>query len=92
MGSLPEGTLCAYCAVNTASYIPDGCCGPLCGEPEGESCMDKGLLWCWESIVQLRLTRLWKGLVRKLSSKAHIGPLDVESEAGQCAASYLWKT
>ena len=30
MGSLPEDTLCSYCGVHEASYIPDGCCGPLC--------------------------------------------------------------
>ena len=24
MGSLPDGTLCAYCGTNPAGYIPDG--------------------------------------------------------------------
>ena len=30
MGNIPEGTLCSYCGVHEADYIPDGCCGPLC--------------------------------------------------------------
>ena len=38
MGSLPDGTLCSYCDIYEAGYIPDGCCGPLCGE-----CMDIGI-------------------------------------------------
>jgi len=37
MGSLPEGTLCAYCGLREAGYIPDGCCGPLCfGESDSD--------------------------------------------------------
>ena len=31
MGSLPDGTMCAYCDQHEAGYIPDGCCGPVCG-------------------------------------------------------------
>ena len=41
MGSLPYGTLCGYCGVNTAGYIPDGQpdgrVEPMCGE-----CQDLG--------------------------------------------------
>ena len=46
MGSLPEGTLCAYCGVEEAGYIPDGACGPMCPDclelPEEKAC---GLRW-----------------------------------------------
>ena len=31
MGSLPEGTMCFYCGVEEAGYIPDGCLGAVCG-------------------------------------------------------------
>ena len=30
MGSLADGTLCMYCGVNEAGYIPDGCVGVIC--------------------------------------------------------------
>ena len=30
MGILADGTLCAYCCINVAFYIPDGCVAPLC--------------------------------------------------------------
>tara|TARA_B100000780_G_C20877389_1_gene348993 strand:+ start:145 stop:639 length:495 start_codon:yes stop_codon:yes gene_type:complete len=30
MGSLPHGTLCVYCGIREAGYIPDGCPGPIC--------------------------------------------------------------
>jgi hypothetical protein len=41
MGSSPEGTLCVYCRIRTASYIPDGCMGPICLFGPG-NCDDRG--------------------------------------------------
>ena len=35
MGTLPEGCRCKYCGKNSATYIPDGCFGPVCFEPGG---------------------------------------------------------
>ena len=58
MGSLPDGTLCAYCGVREAGYIPDGCAGPVCFEPDGECCFDRSLVLGWDVIVQERLMRL----------------------------------
>ena len=60
MGSLPEGTLCAYCGVREASYIPDGAAGPICFAPSGECCHDRALALGWDAIVRERLMRLWK--------------------------------
>ena len=60
MGSLPEGTLCAYCGAREASYIPDGAAGPLCFEPRGECCYDRALALGWDVIIRERLMRLWK--------------------------------
>ena len=44
MGSVPDGTLCAYCGINPAGYIPDGCVGPVCFDAAdgSQSCFDAG--------------------------------------------------
>ena len=60
MGSLPEGTLCSYCGVREAGYIPEGAAGPICFEPDGECCWDRGVALGWDVIVQERQMRLWK--------------------------------
>ena len=51
MGSLPEGTLCAYCRTHEAGYIPDGAIGPLCmGEPH--CCFDRAQILGWGVIEE----------------------------------------
>ena len=46
MGTVEEGTMCAYCAVNEAGYIPDGCVGPTCPD-------------CWDRTLEGRVGR-WR--------------------------------
>ena len=49
MGSLPLDTRCAYCDINLAGYIPDGCVGP--------TCMECFFDLTEEQMIQLRLGR-----------------------------------
>ena len=58
MGSLPKGTLCSYCGVREAGYIPDGAAGPIGFEPDGECCWDSGVALGWDVMVQERQMRL----------------------------------
>jgi hypothetical protein len=58
MGSLPEGTLCSYCGVREAGYIPDGAAGAICFEPDGECCWGRGVALGRDVIVQERQMRL----------------------------------
>ena len=66
MGSLPEGTLCAYCGINAAGYIPDGCVGPLCLDGE-DSCYWKAHDGFWHVVVKRRLERLWGQKMKTLT-------------------------
>lgn len=50
MGSLPEGTLCAYCRIRTASYVPDHCIGPTCLSGPG-NCYDRAAVVGWQVIT-----------------------------------------
>ena len=52
MGSLADGTMCSYCDEHAAGYIPDGCCGPLCGV-----CTDAALAGGFDQVCILRLQR-----------------------------------
>ena len=53
-------TLCVYCGIREAGFIPAGdIVGPLCVEPDGESCLDRSRVLGWGVIVQERLMRLW---------------------------------
>ena len=65
MGALPEGTMCAYCDENEAGYIPDGCCGPVCG-----MCLDLGLDHGFEGVHTLRLQRWIRAIIGWLSPRA----------------------
>ena len=60
MGSLPRGTLCAYCGVNEAGYIPDGYVGPVCiGDSEEEPAKIFCINLPIEEAKDLRARRLW---------------------------------
>ena len=69
MGSLDEGTLCWYCAVREAGYIPDGCLGPLCmgrydDDPgEGESCYDLSVRLGWDAVWERYTLRCYTAMV-----------------------------
>ena len=63
MGSLSEGTMCWYCGVNHAGYIPDGCNGPACGP-----CIDVGLEWGWEYVEQKLWMRLWPACATRIAA------------------------
>ena len=65
MGSLRDGTLCAYCDVEEAEYIPDGCCGPVCGV-----CMDAGIASGWRQIDLIRHNRWIRALLGNLTAWA----------------------
>ena len=91
MGSLPDGTLCAYCRVHEAGYIPDGCAGPVCFEPDGECCFDRSLVLGWDVIVQERLMRLWKMKIAMICAgrTSLLGPLTI-LEIQRSIAPYIW--
>ena len=63
MGSLREGTLCAYCSTHAAGYIPDGCIGPLRMGDE-HCCYEKSEALGWE-VIEVECLRLvktaWRG-------------------------------
>ena len=92
MGSLPEGTLCAYCFENEAGYIPDGCCGPLCffDVSGSSSCWDIAQDLGWGFVEKRRLSKLWRATLRRLGKVQSIGPLDGMSEVGLRVSAYLW--
>ena len=64
MGSLADGTLCSYCDEHEAGYIPDGCCGPLCGE-----CMDIGIQHGYDHVFIFRLERWIRARFWRLSPR-----------------------
>ena len=69
MGSLSDGTLCDYCNVHEAGYIPDGCCGPLCGH-----CMDMGILHGYDRVFIQRLERWVRAKLWRLSPREPMRP------------------
>ena len=66
MGSLPEGTLCAYCGINAAGYIPDGCVGPVCFEGDN-NCGDLLCDGLWHLMVKRRLALLFGDMLKTLT-------------------------
>ena len=70
MGSLSDGTLCSYCNVHEAYYIPDGCCGPLCGH-----CMDLGIQHGYDHVFILRLERWIRAKFWRLSPRVPRRPV-----------------
>ena len=64
MGSLPEGTMCSYCHEHEAYYVPDGCCGPLCGP-----CMDLGIERGFDHVYILRWQRWIRAKLWPLSPR-----------------------
>ena len=70
MGTLADGTMCAYCAVEEAHYIPDGCCGPVCG-----SCLDLGIDKGFGVVYDLRLQRWIRATIGWLSPQTPTRPL-----------------
>jgi hypothetical protein len=68
MGSCPEGTKCVYCGVHEASYIPDGCIGPMCLHDGG--CHD---MWLENgaSFENEYMKRCWLAKVRPLRQANH---------------------
>ena len=71
MGTVQDGTLCAYCGVNEAYYIPDGYAGPFCLGPEGASCWDIQERHGWEVVVRLRVRRFSRYKFLGLAKKPH---------------------
>ena len=65
MGTLPDGTMCSYCDAHEAHYIPDGCCGPLCGP-----CMDIGIEHGFDHVYVFRLQRWIRAKFWPLSPRA----------------------
>ena len=91
MGSLPRGTLCVYCGVREAGYIPDGCAGPVCLEPDGECCWDRAAGLGWDVIEQERLMRLWNMKTAMICNDKTSLPEPLQTLEIQCGiASYLW--
>ena len=80
MGTLPDGTLCAYCGVREAGYIPDGCAGPLCMDPDDVCCFDLWQSRGWEYVCGLRYER-WKAARFGTLAKSVPRPLEAISQA-----------
>ena len=80
MGSLPRGTLCAYCGLREAGYIPDGCAGPLCFAPNDESCFDLCESRGWDYVCGLRYAR-WTAARFGTLAKSLPPPLDTIGQA-----------
>ena len=92
MGSLPEGTLCCYCGVNPAGYIPDGAM-TMCFTEDDDSCQNRLLNGEYEMLVELRLRRLWKAMVRRLAHPFAAPKLPFASPSSEIElhiASYIW--
>ena len=70
MGTVPDGRLCAYCDVVQGDYIPDGCCGPVCGD-----CLDLGIEKGFELVYALRLKRWIRATIGWLSPEEPERPL-----------------
>ena len=94
MGTLDDGTMCSYCCAEEAFYIPDGCCGPMCG-----SCMDLGIERGYDQVNNLRLMRWVRGKLWRISprlpTRAHIGAEAVLHDpqlALQIATFLVWVT
>ena len=93
MGSLPHGTLCSYCGVREAGYIPDGCAGPLCLDPDVECCSDRANALGWDVIVQERLMRLWKMKIAMICNDKTSLPEPLQIlEIQRGISPYLWET
>ena len=91
MGSLPRGTLCAYCGLREAGYIPDGCVGPVCMEPDDECCYDRSQALGWDVIVQERLMRLWNLKMILICSDMTTLPMPLQLPTIQAMiAEYIW--
>ena len=83
MGSLPDGTLCAYCGIREAGYIPDGCCGPVC--------MDYCILLDIEQLVSMRLSRLWCMYSAAFAKTiGRWGAVLAHAQLSEHVASFLW--
>ena len=91
MGSHPPGTLCFYCGLREAVYIPDGCSGPVCFDLD-VGCYDRGQDVGWDVIVQERLMRLWKMKTAMICTDRTSlpGPLSI-LEIQRGIAPYLWE-
>ena len=66
MGSLPEGTLCAYCGVHETEDIIDGCSAPMCFGFAG-SCWSQCEEVGWEIIINRRYARHWRARIACLA-------------------------
>ena len=88
MGSFPEGTLCCYCGVNPAGYIPDGAVGPMCINL-AKSCFDRAENGELDAVSGLRLVRKARAVVARLgqASPAQRMPDAVAA----LIAWYVWK-
>ena len=69
MGSLNPGTLCVYCGVREAGYIPDGCVGPLCFAPKDVCCYDQAVIHGWSFVQRLRYERFKAAIFGRLARR-----------------------
>ena len=88
MGSVSEGTLCSYCGVNPAGYIPDGAVGPMCmGWPK--ACFDRSENGGVYAIMGLRLRRKTRAVFARLEQAPHAQKMP--DSVAELVASYVWK-
>ena len=88
MGSVPEGTLCAYCGVNPAGYIPDGAVGPMCMNFP-KACFDRSENGEVEAVFGLRLVRKARAVFARLEQASHAQRMP--DGVAAVIASYVWK-
>ena len=94
MGTVEEGTLCAYCGVREAGYIPDGCVGPMCMGKPG-CCQEVGEEFGWSCIDNKRLCRLGRSWIACLARDANVVTQSVFRGAGDEVQlriyAFLWR-
>ena len=89
MGS--KKTLCAYCGVREAGWIPKNCVGPLCMEPDGECCYDRSRSLGKDVIVQERQVRLLNVRMALICSNMTTLPMPLQIPAIQVMiAECIW--
>ena len=84
-------TLCAYCGIREAEWIPVKCVGPLCMEPEGDNCYAVFRSQGKHVVVTIRLIRLWNSKMALIGSDMTLLPMPLQiPDVKIQIAGYMW--